>query len=759
MPAAPKRGLRSGYSGRKSRDKACLVPTSPLLSLTQKNNAEGYKGQPSAISLNPYLIPMNKQFFIFFLLFLAFSSLKAQTPDSLQKIYFPNAVSQIDEQQNRQIQALAEYLKQQPSAKISIEGTADETGSNEQRNKALAQERAENVQKKLIDLGAKSTQIEMLPVRILPPSTNSSNNRYVSIRLKVANNNKAQNNSISEREALKSIDNLYAYWAQKSSETQSFPADKAQAILCEKGSFVQIPANAFALPDGSPYTGEVQLNIREAHSNGDMLLQNLSTSSNGKQLETGGMIRLQATTNTGAALQLNNNAKITVSLPSPNAKTPGMQVFLADADAANPHADSAINWQATNMPVALRTDPADNSYFFFKESHLDSLLSLLTNLAPIIAQNTPTQAARIRPSSKPKGASNQFEEKPKSAYGKYLNRLREHLKLVALWYPHIERESNAKKAQEIVTLISLSFPQGYAAALDYLQVNIPLCHQKQPVAFDALLKSLSALPAADTSATYQKQGEQLNADFKKYFPYSFANNRYNPKDYPQWLALESNALKLTISEAKTLAEKSEWTDKDVKSAQAIVDIQYDNPKIVEHNRSMQYFLLLLRNNAEILRKGCELYRPLVAMYSEFNALRKEYKLRTTDEIIAEYNNALVIDKMGWINCDRFWEDKSPKGCINVLVNASTPNFSTNSRFYIVFSDIASVMPVNLRNGKFISGEIPLNRSVQLIGIQIDPQTESIRLSVQRGKVSELKDAKPNFAPSSLSEVEQLLAKL
>ncbi len=35
MPAAPKRARRSGYAGRNCRDKACLVPTAPLLSLTQ----------------------------------------------------------------------------------------------------------------------------------------------------------------------------------------------------------------------------------------------------------------------------------------------------------------------------------------------------------------------------------------------------------------------------------------------------------------------------------------------------------------------------------------------------------------------------------------------------------------------------------------------------------------------------------------------------------------------------------------------------
>ena len=57
------------------------------------------------------------------------------------------------------VEAHAAYLKQNPSARITIEGNCDERGSRE-NNVALGQRRAESVMKMMTLLGARAGQIE-----------------------------------------------------------------------------------------------------------------------------------------------------------------------------------------------------------------------------------------------------------------------------------------------------------------------------------------------------------------------------------------------------------------------------------------------------------------------------------------------------------------------------------------------------------------------------------------------------------------------
>jgi peptidoglycan-associated lipoprotein len=53
----------------------------------------------------------------------------------------------------------ARHLRDNPSAKIVVEGNADERGSREY-NVALGQKRAESVMKMMVVLGARANQIE-----------------------------------------------------------------------------------------------------------------------------------------------------------------------------------------------------------------------------------------------------------------------------------------------------------------------------------------------------------------------------------------------------------------------------------------------------------------------------------------------------------------------------------------------------------------------------------------------------------------------
>ena len=78
---------------------------------------------------------------------------------SKRTVYFDYDRFDVKEEFRPLIEAHAKYLRENPNAKMLIQGNADERGSREY-NVALGQRRAEAVMKQLVVLGAKPEQIE-----------------------------------------------------------------------------------------------------------------------------------------------------------------------------------------------------------------------------------------------------------------------------------------------------------------------------------------------------------------------------------------------------------------------------------------------------------------------------------------------------------------------------------------------------------------------------------------------------------------------
>jgi len=76
-----------------------------------------------------------------------------------RSVFFPFDVDAVQAADRAMVQAQGAYLGKNKSAKVRVEGNADERGSSEY-NLALGQRRANNVKKLLILSGAKASQIE-----------------------------------------------------------------------------------------------------------------------------------------------------------------------------------------------------------------------------------------------------------------------------------------------------------------------------------------------------------------------------------------------------------------------------------------------------------------------------------------------------------------------------------------------------------------------------------------------------------------------
>jgi hypothetical protein len=135
-------------------------------------------------------------------------------------------------------------------------------------------------------------------------------------------------------------------------------------LLCGKsGTKVFVRKNTFVDQAGNSVTGSVALELREAITNEDIVLGNMTTLTNGQILQSGGMVYLNASMN-NVPLAIGKGNAIDVSVPSTE-KRDGMQIYSAEIDSAT----TTINWvNPKNEVIVLKmSDTLSNTSIVEKQ--------------------------------------------------------------------------------------------------------------------------------------------------------------------------------------------------------------------------------------------------------------------------------------------------------------------------------------------------------------------------------------------------------
>lgn len=129
--------------------------------------------------------------------------------------------------------------------------------------------------------------------------------------------------------------------------SQFFTIDtnKDTIILGKSGTKISIPKNSFVNSKGEAVSGFISFELKEAITLKDMVLANLTTMSDDKILESGGMIYVQATANE-EQLQIASSKSLGVTIPT-SEKKENMMHFSGEV---NPETNS-INW-VNPIPLA-----------------------------------------------------------------------------------------------------------------------------------------------------------------------------------------------------------------------------------------------------------------------------------------------------------------------------------------------------------------------------------------------------------------------
>jgi sulfur transfer complex TusBCD TusB component (DsrH family) len=107
---------------------------------------------------------------------------------------------------------------------------------------------------------------------------------------------------------------------KKQSQIISFDTSKDTIIKCKEGTVLKIKANSFVRSiNKQPVKGIINFEVTEYYKLSDILLANLTTTSKEEQLETGGMLYIEAFQG-DELLELKSNSTIDILMPTKKKK-------------------------------------------------------------------------------------------------------------------------------------------------------------------------------------------------------------------------------------------------------------------------------------------------------------------------------------------------------------------------------------------------------------------------------------------------------
>ncbi|PKP31428.1 MAG: hypothetical protein CVT99_08770 [Bacteroidetes bacterium HGW-Bacteroidetes-16] len=142
----------------------------------------------------------------------------------------------------------------------------------------------------------------------------------------------------------------------KPKQTFILKADEDKTITCKEGTKLTVNENSFITSSGDSVTGDIEIRVKEYYKISDILLANLSTTSNRDILETGGMIYIEAFSN-GEECELKKGATIEIAFPAKDKKD-DMQLFSGNWES------DKVNWI---LKETIPVDSEENAGFTFVE--------------------------------------------------------------------------------------------------------------------------------------------------------------------------------------------------------------------------------------------------------------------------------------------------------------------------------------------------------------------------------------------------------
>lgn len=677
---------------------------------------------------------------VFFFL-ICFNGLFAQDWDQ-HVLYFESAAYQLSPNQKKELDRFLGQTADIKDPQYSIQAFTDNVGDYAS-NQLLAKNRTETFQKYLLSKGVGQAKITVQKARIATQATTAERQEFRKVILTIY----AKNYNYKSSPDFKELNAFFAKEREAAKQKFEISADQEEMITAEQGTEIRFPANCLIREDGKAIQGPIQVEVIEAYKTSDLILQNLSTNSGDQVLETGGMVFIEAKDQDGAKLTIKEGANVEMSLSSEEALGAGMQIFEGKE-----HAGGDVDWENTEYWVqrGVANEFEVETYNRNMSEQIEERVQYLVSFP-----STRLDALKEVPKLSNKKIK-QYLKKP-SRFEKDQN-IQE--------YIVFSDQVRAELIGKVNLIDTFDYPTymdaWFGLDIDYERLAKAVIavngqahfwrksanqYNKEGYDFNAFIEELEQADLYEVNAKdsaviigISKAAGQGFSNIVEYLgsPYGGKQNK-NLKAYLRWLKEEQNAIqklydnlspKGTPLTKKELAILLKFNKKKIPSpAYQILEEEYQKFMPIYKNKAQDDVLIKIEGNQLELNRVKEMYEEL----------RKIYGILKPDELHSLYRNMLNLNQLAWINCDRFFQYKGPRGSIQLLAKKHT-----NVQFYIIFKDINSVLtvPYKVEQAAFISMNIPLELEVKIIGLRTTANT--FYFFETGGKAQDLQEVEANF---------------
>ncbi|MDO8366747.1 MAG: OmpA family protein [Saprospiraceae bacterium] len=615
---------------------------------------------------------------------------------STASIFFETDQSELSAEALKTLDALAPALLQAPDYQVNIEAFTDDRGTH-QYNLRLAADRAASVQTYLAAKGliADKTAVQNWGERKAFGPTELG--RQKSRRVDVAVNALTFNDFKVLRERL----------SANTEQVLKIKSGEEQTVTAAKGTLVVVPANAFVFEDGTAPKGEVDIIVQEAFDPSDFVLHNLTTMSEGRILQTGGMVCIKAQSG-GRDLQLADGAALTVSIPNGGNFDPGMELFYAQ-----PAAAGGVDWVAAGQTFYPNSRIGRASISI--DPSLGKRIAAL-KVPEYAAPSTPSFKEKMRPEPKmpvaplkPRAPQKPIWEEVQKFYSGGVESAklsRKELKKAQQYFA----ERTAGYQRDSFNYIQLAARyQRNLAGYEKARANYAGLHQNWENELESRLKTLALYRREMKLHQYSRtMSNILKAKAKTITRYETYCNLYGGVLYTM----------------DRLEERSMLSGIANKGAQQLSSV-YDRAigtKIIDNYPG--YENLVWKANASLPKID---YHAIKNQMLESTGLRgisdslqdkiREKQQQSTSKSLEQLNGMAdgyfaTVTQLGWINCDRFYRNPAPR--LELVVAEKE-----EAALYAVCNDINAMLPLYRNDdGTYSVNGLPKGQKVTVIAIKL-----------------------------------------
>lgn len=547
-------------------------------------------------------------------------------------------------------------------------------------------------------------------------------------------------------EVLKPIKNIETSLI-KTPQKLKVNTQKDTVLVLKEGTKLIIKANSFVDTEDNLINGTIDLNVTEYYKLSDMLLANLSTTSNGKQLETGGMLYVEAKKDE-ANLKLGENSSIEILFPTVNKKE-GMQLFSGEWK------NDIINWQLEKKTEEVIVEEVDEDF------EVPFAVIEEVPIYPGCENGSNVQKRRCTSAAIQEFVQRNFNTRMAQSIG-LIGRQRANVifkidkfgNITSIrsrgTHPLIEQEANrviaslpkmipGKQRGRVVT-VPYSLPIIFTI-FEATEVNItlgeinsvPLNNQ---VEYDTLYTSVRGKVEQIRAVMHDKDFKVDSTYFKTWESYF--------KEKLIRIIGEPNNKKVILR--KPLFEKENTRfkileDDSISRGGHVIRKVWNESHIPTTSRIMR-----------LIPKPQIIVDDKVITEEEFKKRLQNPNDNKTITTKAINNYAMSVLDLGWINLDRFIKNSN-----TVNYKIKVENRNGGAKVSMVFKSLRSILPSRNIKGHFSFGRVTKKEDVTLVAIK--KQNGKLYLDIVDTKTKENPDLEFNFKEVSLEEMKNELEKL